>query len=51
VGCIPTKALLFNAEIWDYLKEADEFGIKGVEARSLDWARCWRARTRSSRST
>ncbi len=38
VGCIPTKALLFNAELWDYLKEADEFGIKGVEARSLDWA-------------
>ncbi len=38
VGCIPTKALLFNAELWDYLKEADEFGIKGVETRSLDWA-------------
>ena len=37
VGCIPTKALLFNAELWDYLKEADEFGIKGVEARQLDW--------------
>jgi dihydrolipoamide dehydrogenase len=38
VGCIPTKALLFNAELWDYLKEAEEFGIKGVEARQLDWA-------------
>ncbi len=38
VGCIPTKALLFNAELWDYLKDADEFGIKGVEARTLDWA-------------
>ncbi len=38
VGCIPTKSLLFNAELWDYLKESDEFGIKGVEARSLDWA-------------
>ena len=38
VGCIPTKALLFNAELWDYLKEADEFGIKGVEARQLDWS-------------
>jgi dihydrolipoamide dehydrogenase len=37
VGCIPTKALLFNAELWDYLKDAEEFGIKGVEARSLDW--------------
>ena len=38
VGCIPTKALLFNAELWDYLKDAGEFGIKGVESRSLDWA-------------
>jgi len=38
VGCIPTKSLLFNAELWDYLKEAEEFGIKGVEARTLDWA-------------
>jgi dihydrolipoamide dehydrogenase len=37
VGCIPTKTLLFNAELWDYLKEAEEFGIKGVEARALDW--------------
>jgi dihydrolipoamide dehydrogenase len=38
VGCIPTKALLFNAELWDYLKEADEFGITGVEGRGLNWA-------------
>ncbi len=38
VGCIPTKALLFNAELWDYLKEADEFGITGVDARALNWA-------------
>ncbi|HVN93864.1 MAG TPA: dihydrolipoyl dehydrogenase [Terracidiphilus sp.] len=39
VGCIPTKALLFNAELWDYLKDADEFGIKGVDNRALDWAK------------
>jgi len=38
VGCIPTKSLLFNAELWDYLKEADEFGITGVETRGLNWA-------------
>jgi dihydrolipoamide dehydrogenase len=38
VGCVPTKALLFNAELWDYLKEADEFGIAGVDARALNWA-------------
>ena len=38
VGCIPTKALLFNAEIWDHLKEAKEFGIEGVDSRKLNWA-------------
>jgi len=37
VGCVPTKALLFNAELWDYLKDAPEFGFAGVDARSLDW--------------
>src|ERR1700723_3166448 len=26
-GCIPTKALLFSAEIWDHLKHAAELGI------------------------
>lgn len=40
VGCIPTKALLFNAELWDYLKDASEFGIKFGDAGApqLDWA-------------
>jgi dihydrolipoamide dehydrogenase len=38
VGCIPTKALLFNAELWDYLKDAAEYGIAGVDQRALDWA-------------
>jgi len=37
VGCIPTKALLFNAEIWDHLKSAQEFGIEGVNGRKLNW--------------
>jgi dihydrolipoamide dehydrogenase len=37
VGCIPTKALLFNAELWDHLKDAKEFGIEGVDARTLNW--------------
>ena len=37
VGCIPTKALLFNAELWDHLKSAKEFGIDGVDARKLNW--------------
>ncbi len=38
VGCIPTKALLFNAELWDYLKDAAEFGIAGIGTPALDWA-------------
>ena len=42
VGCIPTKALLFNAELWDHLKHAAEFGIKfgegGTGTPQLDWA-------------
>ena len=37
VGCIPTKALLFNAELWDHLKDASEFGIEGVGSRKLNW--------------
>jgi dihydrolipoamide dehydrogenase len=37
VGCIPTKALLFNAELWDHLKDAKEFGIEGVDQRTLNW--------------
>jgi dihydrolipoamide dehydrogenase len=38
VGCIPTKALLFNAEIWDHLKHAAEYGIAGIGTPTLDWA-------------
>lgn len=38
VGCIPTKALLFNAELWEHLKDAAEFGIEGVDGRKLNWA-------------
>ena len=38
VGCIPTKALLFNAEIWDHLKQAAEYGITGIGTPALDWS-------------
>lgn len=38
VGCIPTKSLLFNAEIYDYLKEAKEFGIEISGDVKLNWA-------------
>lgn len=38
VGCIPTKALLFNAELYDHLKDGKEFGFIGGENVKLDWA-------------
>ena len=38
MGCIPTKALLFNAELWDHLKHAAEYGIAGIGKPQLDWA-------------
>jgi dihydrolipoamide dehydrogenase len=37
VGCIPTKALLFNAEIYDHLKNGKEFGMEGVESAKVNW--------------
>jgi dihydrolipoamide dehydrogenase len=38
VGCIPTKSLLFNAEIYDHLKAGKEFGIEGVDGVKVNWA-------------
>jgi len=37
VGCIPTKAILFAAEVWDHLKHAEQYGIDGVSAPKLNW--------------
>jgi dihydrolipoamide dehydrogenase len=37
VGCIPTKALLFSAEIWDHLKHGAELGIDNVTAPQVNW--------------
>ena len=37
VGCIPTKSLLFNAEVYDYLKHAKEYGIEGLGEGSVNW--------------
>jgi dihydrolipoamide dehydrogenase len=45
VGCIPTKALLFNAEIWDHLKHAADYGIDGVDGRNLNWANVQKRKT------
>ena len=38
VGCIPTKSLLFNAEVYDYLKHAKEYGIEGLGEGRVNWA-------------
>ncbi len=38
VGCIPTKALLFNAEIWEHVQDGAEFGITGIGTPALDWS-------------
>jgi dihydrolipoamide dehydrogenase len=37
VGCIPTKALLFHAEVYDHLKAAEKYGIDGLGAGKLNW--------------
>ncbi len=37
-GCIPTKAMLFTAEVWDHLKHAESYGIDGAGAAAkLNW--------------
>ena len=37
VGCIPTKALLFSAEVFDHIKAGKELGIDGVEGAKVNW--------------
>jgi dihydrolipoamide dehydrogenase len=37
VGCIPTKSLLFNAEIYDHLKHAEDYGIEGLGQGKVNW--------------
>ena len=36
VGCIPTKDLLLSADVYDYVKNAKEFGIVAKDT-SVDW--------------
>ena len=36
-GCIPTKSMLFSAEIWDHLKHAAGYGIENVDQPKLNW--------------
>jgi len=37
VGCIPTKALLFNAEVYDHVKEGVELGLENTAGVKLNW--------------
>jgi dihydrolipoamide dehydrogenase len=37
VGCIPTKALLRSAEVYETLQDAEAFGVRVDGAVSIDW--------------
>ena len=37
VGCIPTKSLLFNAEVFDHVKDGEALGIENIPAPRLNW--------------
>ncbi len=39
VGCIPTKALLFNAEVFDHVKEGTELGMENTAGVTLNWGK------------
>ena len=36
-GCIPTKSLLFDAELYDQVKHAKEHGLEGIGAVTINW--------------
>ncbi|MDO8059311.1 dihydrolipoyl dehydrogenase ['Crotalaria aegyptiaca' phytoplasma] len=36
-GCIPTKAFLKSAKVWDLCKNASQFGLNNIENISFDW--------------
>ncbi len=46
VGCIPTKSMLFNAELWDHLKEAKEYGIELTGEPKLNWTSVLQRKTK-----
>ncbi len=36
-GCIPTKSMLFNAEVWELMEHAADYGIEGLGEPKLNW--------------
>ncbi len=36
-GCIPTKTMLFNAEVYELVENAEEYGIEGIGKPTLNW--------------
>ena len=46
VGCIPTKAMLFSAELWDHLKEAKEYGIDLSTEPKINWTSVLQRKTK-----
>ena len=46
VGCIPTKAMLFSAELWDHLKEAKEYGIDLSSDPKINWTSVLQRKTK-----
>ena len=37
VGCVPTKALLFSAEVFDHAKHGVSYGIDNVDKATVNW--------------
>ncbi|HVP53437.1 MAG TPA: dihydrolipoyl dehydrogenase [Candidatus Eisenbacteria bacterium] len=37
VGCIPTKSLLFNAEVYDHVKDGPALGLENTAAVTVNW--------------
>ena len=45
VGCIPTKALLFNAEVYDHVKEGVELGLENTAGVTVNWGAIQKRKT------
>ena len=37
VGCVPTKALLFSAEVFDHANDGAKYGIDGIDKGTVNW--------------